>query len=93
MISEEVRNTVNDVLAAQIGALGYDRAEIFESEDHDGDPILKIDIHYRKMVGKLDLTPTVSLTRYLREALQQKGEPRFPHLQHRFAEDQQFKAA
>ncbi|HVY50204.1 MAG TPA: hypothetical protein VHA07_01445 [Devosia sp.] len=93
MVTSEVTKEVNKVLRQQLGAIGFDRAEIFEERDHDGESILKVVIHYRKISNVIDPTPTFSLARLVKDAIRPLGEERFPHFTHLFPEDQDLKVA
>lgn len=93
MIEPSVKKAILKVLREQLAGIGFEHAEIFESQDHYGDPILRIVIDYKKIGAEVDPSPTFSLARYVKEAIRPLGEERFPHFQHRFPEDQDFKAA
>jgi hypothetical protein len=93
MLSGEVRQTIEAVLKKQLAPLGYDHAEIIEDRDHDGDDILRITVHYNGNGTDQDLKPTYTLVRYVRDALAQLGETRFPHFRHRFSDDRDSEAA
>lgn len=93
MIDARVSAAIMKVLQERLGDIGYDRAEIHESQDHYGDPILKVVIHYKKVGAEVDPSPTFSLARHIKDAIRPLGEERFPHFQHQFPEDQDFRAA
>jgi hypothetical protein len=93
MITDELRNTITNVLGEVLSGIGFDEAGVFEDVDHDGDDILRIEIHYRKVGDSVDPTPTFLATTKLRRALAEIGEFRFPHLRHIFPEDQELKVA
>ncbi len=93
MLQPNVARAINKVLEDRLKNIGFKRAEIVEDEDHTGEPILKIVIDYDKVGDGVDPTPTFSLARYVKEAVRPLGETRFPHFQHRFPDDQEFKAA
>ena len=93
MIEPRVSEAILTVLREQLADIGFDGAEINEALDHYGDPILKIVIHYKKVGAEVDPSPTFSLARHIKDAIRPLGEERFPHFQHRFPEDQDFKAA
>lgn len=93
MIDPRVNAAILKVLKDRLADIGFESAEIHESQDHYGDPILKIVIHYKKVGAEVDPSPTFSLARHIKDAVRPLGEERFPHFQHRFPEDQGFKAA
>ena len=90
---ETIRPIVDRVLRERLLSMGYESSEVAEDFDHDGDPVLTIRVHYAKVGDTVDPTPTFSVVRHLREALETVGERRFPHLRHLFPEDQELKVA
>ena len=80
MISPDVKTAIEKVLHERLDRIGFIHADIRESTDHDGDAILQIVLHYRRMGDSVD--PLRSL-----------GESRFPHFTHRFPDDQELKVA
>lgn len=93
MISIELRQTIERVLEENLKDIGYVGADIVEDIDQDGDPILEIDVNYRKVGAWVDPTPTFGLSVAVRDALRAIGENRFPHLKHFFPDDQDLKVA
>jgi hypothetical protein len=93
MLSQGILSTIDAVLRARLQGIGYERADVKEATDHDGDPILRITIYYKRVGDVVDPSPTFSLARHLREALIPIGENRFPHFTHRFPDDQELKVA
>lgn len=93
MVKDEVAAKITEVLHAQLDAIGFERAEILEEEDHDGDPILRIVLYYGKVEPAIDVSPTFSLARHVKDAIRPLGEDRFPHFRHRFPAGLEFKAA
>ena len=93
MLREDVVATINEILHAQLDAIGFVSADIREDEDHDGEPILRIVIHYAKIGNEVDPTPTFSLARHIKDAIRPLGEDRFPHFRHLFPDDQGLKVA
>ena len=93
MLSKEVLRAIDAVLHERLDAIGFEHADVKEATDHDGDPILRIVIYYKKIGDAVDPTPTFSLARHIGDALRPFGEERFPHFTHRFPEDQELKVA
>lgn len=93
MLREKVVAKINEVLHRQLDAIGFVSAYIEEDEDHDGEPILRIAIHYAKVGAEVDPTPTFSLARHIKDAIRPLGEDRFPHFRHLFPDDQDLKVA
>ncbi len=93
MISSKLRKVIDRVLEARLSDIGFESAEIAEDFDQDGESILQITIHYRKVGSSVDPSPTFSLARHLRAAMREIGETRYPHFTHLFPEDQELKVA
>lgn len=93
MLTPEVVDAINHTLHAELDVIGFDHADIAESEDHDGDPILRITLHYVKSDETLDLGPTFRLAQAVKAAIRPLGETRFPHFRHEFVEGQKLRAA
>ena len=87
-IDMKVRDAIERVLRQRMKRHGYRSADIRADVDHDGDPVLRIDVHYDLMPDPLDPTATVGLLSALRDALDEIGETRFPHVRHEFADTQ-----
>jgi hypothetical protein len=93
MLNRAVVEAIDAVLAAQLSAIGYERSDVMEEIDHDGEPILEIVVHYRKIGDQIDPSPTFNLARRVKEEIKPLGEDRFPHFRHLFPEDQELKVA
>lgn len=89
MIDKKVISTIEAVLKARMGRFGFTRASVRAGEDHDGDPVLRIDAEYTYSEKPIDVRATYGLTTELRDALEKVGEDRFPHIKHHFDERQQ----
>lgn len=57
-------------------------------EDHDGDPVIFVDVDYDLSQTPLELGVTGPLGTALRDKLWGAGEFRFPHIWHHFDEHQ-----
>jgi hypothetical protein len=93
MVERAVIDAIDEVLRAQLGSIGYERADIAEETDHDGEAILEIVVHYRKIGSQVDPSPTFNLARHVKDAIRPLGDGRFPHFRHLFPEDQELKVA
>lgn len=90
MNDEQVAAVANETLRLRLGPLGLDRVEVSSGEDHDGDPALFFTAHFRR--GSEVPTGAILLDALgaLHQALQKKGEHRFPYLDHRFHNEEGF---
>lgn len=87
-IDEKIAKVVNDVLKARMRRFGFKGSSVRPGEDHDGDPVLLIDADYAYSEKPIDVRATIGLISELRDALEEIGEFRFPHIRHHFDERQ-----
>jgi hypothetical protein len=87
-IAELVRRTVQESMRGY----GLRNVSVRAGADHDGDPVLFIEAEYDLTENPIDTTVTSALTTKLRDKLWERGESRFPHIRHKFAEGQKVKA-
>jgi len=88
VVDERVIEAVRRVLEDRMGRFGFEDVRVSSGEDHDGDPVLFIEVDYRLSDEPIDSKATFGLVRALREALGAVGETRFPHVRHHFDEKQ-----
>lgn len=88
VVDERVIEAVRRVLEDRMGRFGFEDARAHYGEDHDGDPVLYIDVDYRLSDEPIDTKATIGLVQALRDALGAVGETRFPHVRHHFDEKQ-----
>ena len=88
-VERKVVETVRRVLSERMGRFGFREAEVRAGEDHDGAPVLFIDARYDLSATPIDTNATSEVLRALREALEEIGERRFPHVRHHFDDRQQ----
>lgn len=87
-LPNEVVDTIEEVVRAEMDRFGLDRVTVTPGEDHDGDPILLIEAHYRLSDQPVEPKVMAGLATKLRDRLWSLGETRFPHVRHHFAEQQ-----
>lgn len=76
-VSESTRRLIRDVLEQEVGTYGLERVEVRPDVDHDGDPVLRIEVVYQNPVEPDVLAGLVTP---VRSALWDAGERRFPFL-------------
>jgi hypothetical protein len=81
-ISPKVRSTVEKIVRRELGSFGVRSVKTIPSSDHDGTPILLIQIDYDNMGKKLNPGRMAELVSKLRNELWASGETRFPYIQH-----------
>ena len=87
---DQIAAIAEEVLRPQLGPAGLDRVEVVPGRDHDGDPALFITAYYRPGSGVPSGEVLSNSHGALHEALQREGEERFPYLDHRFSNDEEF---
>jgi hypothetical protein len=90
MNNEQVATVADEILRPRLGPLGLDRIEVASGEDHDGDPALFVTAHFRQGSEVPNGEILSGALGALHEALQKRGELRFPYLNHRFHNDEEF---
>lgn len=88
LANEAVRSIADDVLRATLGASGFERSDVREGVDSDGEPALFITARFKRGVGAADGKAAMSALTGLRAALQQHGEERFPFLRFDYPDDE-----
>lgn len=86
-----IEKAIRRVLASRLKKFGFEDAEIAAGVDHDGDPVIFIDAHYRLTDEPVDPDATLATLMELRRKLIHDGEDRFPHLRHHFDAKQKVK--
>ena len=79
---ELIQQTVRDSMAP----FGLKSVTVRAGEDHDGDPVIFVDAAYDLSETPIDSTVTYALNGKVSRLLLEAGEPRFPHIRHRFHE-------
>ena len=87
-IAPKVRQLIKQQVGKLMKPYGLVRVEVDAGEDQDNDPILIIEATYKLSDRPIDPAVLSRLTTELRDKLWVRGETRFPHIHHRFAEDQ-----
>ena len=87
-IDEAVVRKIDDVIRARMERWGCETVRVKPDLDHDGDPIIRVDVDYRLMEEPLDSGATFDLLTEVWFAIEKLGEHRFPHVRHHFHERQ-----
>ncbi len=90
-ISPEIVRLIERTVHEYMVPFGFHTARVRGGEDHDGDPVIFVDVEYDLSDNPIDPAVTGALTTILRDKLWEQGETRFPHIQHKFDEHQQVK--
>jgi hypothetical protein len=87
-VSAEVEQTIRDVLEELLSSQGLEGALVYPGLDHDGDPVLFVQLKFRLVEPGIDPELLSQSTLSVRRALWAIGERRFPHLRYDFHDDQ-----
>lgn len=85
-VREEVLDAVKQTVRRELEPFGFRAVTVTAAEDHDGDPILLIEVDYGRKGHPVDPNVLAGLVTKLRNRLWDMGETRFPHIRHRYPE-------
>lgn len=87
-VTDEVTAAVTDVVRKEMKPFGFQDVTVTPGEDHDGEPVLIVDVRYGAEGEPIDPAVMAKLVTKLRDRLWDMGETRFPHLRHHFSDKQ-----
>ena len=87
-VSAEVEQTIRNTLEPILSSQGLEGVQVIPGLDHDGDPVLFVEIKFQLVEPGIDLNALSQSTLALRHALWSIGERRYPHLRYDFHDDQ-----
>lgn len=82
-----IERTIREVMSSYV----VDSIDVKAGEDHDGDPVIFIEVHYGLNDAPIDSAVIAGLLSLMRDKLWAAGERRFPHTRHLFDERQAMK--
>ncbi|QPN68758.1 hypothetical protein [Synechococcus sp. CBW1006] len=84
-VDQAIRTAVEPLLQSQ----GLDHTQVIPGLDHDGDPVLYVELQFRLVEPGVDPKVLIQAGPAVRQALWAIGERRFPHLRYAFQPSQQ----
>lgn len=90
-VDDKIVELIRDTVRESMQAFGLRGVSVRVGEDHDGDPVLFVEADYDLTDTPIDTAVTAGLTTKLRDKLWAVGETRFPHIRHKFPEEQKVK--
>ena len=84
---DEIARVADDVLRANLGSLGFDRSEVSDDVDLDGEQAVRVTAHFKPGAGPADGKSALAALTSLRATLRQRGEERFPFLRYDYPDD------
>jgi hypothetical protein len=82
---QEINGLLEPVLRDVVGRDAFDHSEVESGHDHDGDPVLFVQVFYRPKSEPRSLTDIVLAAV---NVLHQAGESRFPHIRPVYPDDE-----
>lgn len=88
ILDKSVKDAITDVVRREMARFGLRDVQAAVGTDHDGDPVIFVDVDYGHAGEAVDVKTTAGLVTKLRDRLWTMGETRFPHIRHHFAAEQ-----
>ncbi|HEX9646840.1 MAG TPA: hypothetical protein VGB88_05035 [Alphaproteobacteria bacterium] len=85
MVGDDVAAAATEIVEREMGPFGLRAVTVTAAEDHDGDPILLVEVEYRAGGKPIEPKVVAGLATKLRRRLWEMGEMRFPHVRHHFS--------
>lgn len=89
-VSPEIRTLIEQTLREALQNHGLRTVTIRADEDHAGEPALFIEAEYDLKDEPFDFAVSLPLLTRLRDLLWDRGERRFPYIEHNFPDEQKF---
>jgi len=90
-VKAEIVELIRQTVRTSMKPFGLKTVDVRAGEDHDGDPVIFVEANYDLSETPVDSAVTARLTTILRDRLWDAGETRFPHVRHKFHEQQKVK--
>lgn len=87
-VPKNIVAAIRRIVRGDMGRFGLRTMSVEAGEDHDGDPVLFVDVYYDRSERPIDTKVVAGLVSKVQAKLRDLGEERFAHLRHHFAEDQ-----
>jgi hypothetical protein len=87
-VRPEIVDLIKATIRESMAPFGYKDAIVRAGEDHDGDPVLFVEVEYDESVLLDEWPPTPNLLFKLNKQLSLAGEDRFAHVRHKFQDKQ-----
>ncbi len=87
-VSAEVEQTIRETLLPILSSQGMECVQVIPGLDHDGDPVLFVEIKFRLVQPGVDPKVLIQTGPALWRALMAIGERRFPHVRYDFEDGQ-----
>lgn len=85
-IEPEVIAAIDKIVRPAMAPFGFKKLKVRADEDHDGDPILAVEVFYSSDDVPIDTKVVAGLVAKVQDRLLQMGEERFAHIHHHFSD-------
>ena len=89
-VRPEIEQLIERTIREAMKPYGFRAARVRAGEDHDGDPVLWVEVEFDFTDGLFDYTRTSVVETIVRASLLEHGEMRFAHFRYEFDERQKF---
>lgn len=86
-VPPKIADTIKYLVKREVGRFGVRTISVVPGEDHDGDPVIFVEINYDPKGEDIDTQVLAGLAFKVRNRLWQLGEERFPHIRHNVSDD------
>jgi hypothetical protein len=83
-----LEKAIRALVKPRLRQLGIEHLTIEPGEDHDGDPVIYVDMRHRLLEQPIDIKDVIALGREIRDLAWNHGEHRFVHVRHHYDERQ-----
>jgi hypothetical protein len=87
LTDQELANLIKPIAETALKGSGLTQLDIMSRLDHDGDPIIEVDAHLSASASRLSPEVKYDLRQKIIDALNARGDDRFPHVLILYAED------
>lgn len=82
MTNAQIANFADDILRGMLGPFGFERADVEDDFDHDGESAVRVTAHFKPGSKAADGKSALAALTALRTELRAAGEERFPFLRY-----------
>ncbi|KQT16570.1 hypothetical protein ASG40_17910 [Methylobacterium sp. Leaf399] len=81
-ITPALKDAIETVIRQELGRFGIAQVEAIGTEDHDGDPVIRVLVHYSHADAEPDPKVASETITKLNDRLFELKEPRFAYISH-----------
>jgi hypothetical protein len=87
-LNPKIVRIVDSILRERLAHYVVDRIEVAAGDDHDGDPVLFVDVYFGLSRKPIEAKDTIEAGTEVWTKLVELSESRFPHVNYHYAENQ-----